>query len=180
MYTGQNYTWSFYLLDPYGPLGIPLNTVKAIISQTHNDVMINFPYMDLHRKSGPAARNDPEQEKHNQYYDAMYGSQRWRQIATKYYGELSDRRKAAMERELVDEYKNVLQEQDNEVAIKTIRLQFPDMQRTMFYLFLTTHDPTGALALNEILDEAKYTEFELREKRRNGGRPDSKGRVLRG
>lgn len=36
----------------------------------------------------------------------------------------------------------------------------------MFYLFLTTHDPTGALKLNEILDNAKLREFELRQRYR--------------
>jgi len=32
----------------------------------------------------------------------------------------------------------------------------------MYHLFLTTHDPTGALALNEILFDAKIREYELR------------------
>ena len=32
----------------------------------------------------------------------------------------------------------------------------------MFYLYLTTHDPTGALELNRILYDAKYLEYELR------------------
>jgi hypothetical protein len=51
---------------------------------------------------------------------------------------------------------------DPTIAIKLIALQFPDKARTMFYLFLTTHDPTGALALNEILFKAKLLEYELR------------------
>ena len=35
-FTGGNYTWAFYLLDPYGPMGIPLDAVGRIISQTEN------------------------------------------------------------------------------------------------------------------------------------------------
>src|SRR5258706_7653526 len=53
------------------------------------------------------------------------------------------------------------------LAIKTIPLKFQDKERTMFYLFLTTHDPTGALSLNEILDEEKIREYDLRFERRN-------------
>lgn len=37
----------------------------------------------------------------------------------------------------------------------------------MFYLFLTTHDPTGALAINEILDHAELRQYDLREQQRN-------------
>jgi three-Cys-motif partner protein len=165
-FSAQEYTWAFYLLDTYGPMGIPLSVVAPIISQQHTDVMINFPYMDLHRKSGSAVRNDPEQEKHNRYNDEMYGDSSWRQIAEKYYREASGQRNDEMESSLVHHYKVALQTVDKGLSIKSIRLKFPDMERTMFYLFLTTHDPTGALALNEILADAKYREFELREQRR--------------
>jgi hypothetical protein len=50
--------------------------------------------------------------------------------------------------------------------VKSIRLKFPAKERTLFYLVLTTHDPTGALTLNEILDDAEYREWELRKQRR--------------
>jgi len=53
---------------------------------------------------------------------------------------------------------------DPEIAIKLSALRFPDKERTMFYLFLTTHDPTGALQLNQILRDAKLLEYELRFK----------------
>jgi hypothetical protein len=65
---------------------------------------------------------------------------------------------------LAQDYSKALQEMDSGVAVKSIRLRFPDKERPMFYLFLTTHDPTGALSLNEILANAKYREFELRSR----------------
>lgn len=72
-----------------------------------------------------------------------------------------------MEGELIELYQLTLQELDPELALKTIRLLFTDKDRTMFYLLLTTHDPTGALALNEILDNAESREYELREEHKN-------------
>lgn len=70
------------------------------------------------------------------------------------------------ERRLVDLYRGILREMDPALAIKTIRLRFPDKERPMYHLFLTTHDPTGALALNKILSEARIREYELRYIRR--------------
>lgn len=48
-FTGQDYTWAFYLLDPQGPSGIPLDVVAPIIARDRTDVMINVIYYDLPR-----------------------------------------------------------------------------------------------------------------------------------
>jgi three-Cys-motif partner protein len=164
--TEQDYTWSFYFLDTYGQSGIPLKSVSKIIKQTHADVIINFPYLDVQRKSGPASRNDPQQEKHNAYIDAMYGDNDWRVISQQHYSTVVAPDPDQLEQKLVDKYQQTLQLQDKELAIKVIRLKFEDKERTMYYLFLTTHDPTGALELNEILDGAEFQEFKLREEQR--------------
>jgi three-Cys-motif partner protein len=156
-FTDVQYTYSFYLLDPYGPSGIPLNVVAPIIRQEHADVMINFPYQDLHKKTGSAARESRVHERHLQYYDAVYGGGNWRDVAKEFESDVAD-----MESRLVDLYLETLQAQDNDLAIKLVPLLFPDKERTMFYLILTTHDPTGALAVNEILDDAKLQEHDLR------------------
>ena len=55
---------------------------------------------------------------------------------------------------------------DSRLTVKLVDLQFPDRARTIFYLFLTTHDPTGALSLNKILYNAKLWEQEIRSVRR--------------
>jgi three-Cys-motif partner protein len=71
------------------------------------------------------------------------------------------------ERRLVDLYQITLENMDQKVLVKSIKLQFPDKKRPMFYLFLTTHNETGALELNKILWEAELWEHELRYIRRS-------------
>lgn len=70
------------------------------------------------------------------------------------------------ERRLVNLYHKTLKEMDPDIILKSIKLQFPDKDRPMFYLFLTTHNETGALELNQILHNAELWEFELRYIRR--------------
>lgn len=156
-YTNKKYTKSFYLIDPYGAEGIPYNFVKSIISGKNNDVMINFLYHDLHLKSGSidVERN----QKHVKHWTNAFSSDDWIEIAR-------NKESNLIENELVELYHQTLTNMDTELTIKSIRLLFPDKDRPMFYLFLTTHDPTGALALNEILFQAKLTEYELRDQRR--------------
>ncbi|MBL8155767.1 MAG: three-Cys-motif partner protein TcmP [Anaerolineae bacterium] len=165
-FTGQQYTWTFYLLDPYGPKGLQLDVVGRIISQEHADVIINLMYQDLHKKTGSAAKAQPYQghTPHLEYWDRLYGSQGWRQISDRYYTGQID--KEQMEADLVDLYRKVLMEYDASVAVKRIPLKFEDRDRTMFYLFLTTHDGTGALKMNEILDGAKIKEYDYRQEAR--------------
>ncbi len=71
------------------------------------------------------------------------------------------------ERRLVHLYQQTLKEMDPRIISKSIKLHFPDKERPMFYLFLTTHDATGALELNKILDTAEWWEHELRYIRRS-------------
>jgi len=66
------------------------------------------------------------------------------------------------EQKFVSAYRDVLHSMDKSLVIKLVNLRFGDKERTMFYLFLTTHDPSGALELNRILYDAKYLELELR------------------
>ncbi len=163
-FTKRPYTWSFYFLDPYGPKGIPFDIVSRVISQEKVDTIINLPYQDLHKKTGSAAKETPHPGHipHLQYYDAMYGNNGWRKIAQRY--DRNEINTEEMEHELVELYRKVLHEHDNDVALKRIPLKFPSLERTMYYLFLTTHDGTGALKMNEILDDAKISEYDHREK----------------
>lgn len=162
----RDYRFAFYFLDPYGPKAIPLTTVAPIISQKRHDVMINFPYQDLHKKAGMILKKKlrPVDRQLVHYHTLMFGSNAWiglvRQIAAS--AHTGERYTDEMEQELVNLYQEVLTNVDDQLAVKSIRLRFPDKERTMFYLFLTTHDPNGALALNEILWEARLAEHELR------------------
>jgi three-Cys-motif partner protein len=184
-YTTTGFTWSFYLIDPYGPSGIPYDFVKSLVGEPHHDVMINFIYEDLVRKAGMArsAKINAQQQQLLDYWTVAFGSDKWKDIGPEVeshgalrdalwgiplddipeHSLISDRRSAKLkERKFVDLYRRVLRKMDPDLTVKLVDLQFPEKERTMFYLFLTTHDPTGALALNKILFEAKLWEHELR------------------
>lgn len=166
-FTSRDYTWSFYFVDPYGPKSIPLSAVSRIVNQRYADVIINLPYQDLHKKTGSAAKEEPDPNHVPilEQYDAVYGNQAWRNIAQNYYSDQIDRER--MEDELVTLYQQVLSDKSTDLAVKRIPLKFEDKERTMFYLFLTTHDGTGALKMNEILMNAKIREYDYRERARS-------------
>jgi three-Cys-motif partner protein len=201
-YTRRDYTKAFYLLDTYGPSGIPYDFVRSIISNDGHDVMINFLYYDLQKKTGLVQippYQSPPQSPHIAYWTAAFGSEEWIEIVREIrvtkggrdalleelglsadevegdplFEEIeqgdspTDKQLTELtERKLVDLYRAVLLEMDPALTVKTIRLRFPDKERPMYHLFLTTHDPTGALALNKILFDAKIREYELRYIRR--------------
>jgi len=188
-FTNREGVWAFYMIDPWGPSGIPFDFVKMIVNGDQHDVMINFVYIDLIRKVGMAQNDDlpPTQRKLVDHWRMAYGGARWDQTIIntvkdirdyRFWGDklgkipindidqtgvmTDDQLIDAKERVFVTAYQDTLSTMDHNIAIKLIALKFPDKERTMFYLFLTTHDPTGALALNEILNDAKYLEYELR------------------
>ncbi len=169
-YIAQPYTNALVLLDPYGPKGIPYAMVSRIVAQRDADVMINLPYQDLHKKLGYLLNEGerPGDRALLANYDAMFGTSAWRDIATRIKAEVSPgERTIKYEAELASFYLEQLRAVDPTLVVKSIRLQFADRDRTMFYLYLTTHDPTGALALNRVLSEAKLTEYELKSNRQH-------------
>lgn len=183
-YTSQPDTWAFYLIDPYGPSGIPYDFVKKIVSQDKHDVMINFIYEDLLRKTGMCLKENPTSSEKQlvEYWTKAFGGEWWKELArqtllaeadNRYlrealgeYGEglviNTEQLVEVKEQKFVSAYRDVLHLMDKSLVIKLVNLRFGDKERTMFYLFLTTHDPSGALELNRILYDAKYLENELR------------------
>jgi len=188
-YTARPDTWSFYLIDPYGPSGIPFDFVKKIVSRDHHDVMINFIYEDLLRKTGMCLKENPSKSEKQliDYWSQAYGGEWWIELAreTLLNEELTRNFRIALdgipmsdmedgtpftdeelaevkEQTFVSAYRDVLHSMDRNLVTKLVNLRFGDKERTMFYLFLTTHDATGALSLNRILNDAKYLEHELR------------------
>jgi len=191
-YTTRDYTWSFYLLDPYGPSGIPRAFVQPIVQQKRHDVMINFMYEDFIRKTGLAMKNGlkSQYQKLVDNWAAVFENDKWQQIVRETINEIHEHRYwrddvlegiplddmeegslltdqqlgEIKERKFVDLYKDVLRDMDPELNIKLIPIMFPTREQTMFYLFLTTHDPTGALTINEVLYKAKYLEQDYRKR----------------
>jgi three-Cys-motif partner protein len=184
-YTQSGYTFSFFSLDPYGPKGIPLSFVGEIVRQQRHDVIINVPYYDLYKKAGivPKQNQLSSDEKLLQNYDDMFGNKEWQYIVKALdtdpmregqkalYQETLDHNVSLSERaieagnlelELMNYYKKSLLSVDPGLTVKSIGLNFPDRERRIYYLYLTTHDPTGALKMNEVLWEAGFQEHELR------------------
>lgn len=154
---GGRFTKSFFLLDPWGPKGIPFNSVIDIISRSGVDVMIYVPVLELVKKKGLLQKENlsDRETKLLSGYDDMFGTPLWRDISINYSGE-------ELEEKLMELYQQQLVNSDPNVVVKKTRLLFPEKNRTIYYLFLTTHDPTGALRLNEILYRASVTEQKLR------------------
>jgi len=161
--TAIGYNWTFLFLDPWGPTGIPYDVVSRLIALQKTDVMINLPYYDLHKKQGILHRmwEASSDEGLLRNYDALFGTDEWRKRCRTAFASAEDHdRSWRIENELASFYLERLRMADPSLAVKHIRLQFPDRERAMFYLFLTTHDPSGALALNQILAEAELSEYE--------------------
>lgn len=161
----ERYVWTFCLLDPYGPTGIPYdNVVKPIIAQDRVDVMINFPYYDLHKKQGilKRAAELPLDQALLENYDAVFGTPYWREVRKVVWERTGTQRSLQLESELARFYLTRLQAADPGLAVRHIQLTFPDREQTIFYLYLTTHDPSGALKLNEVLHTAKIQERVLK------------------
>jgi three-Cys-motif partner protein len=184
-YTQSGYTFSFFSLDPYGPKGIPLSFVSEVVRQQRHDVIINVPYYDLHKKTGIVPKHNQlsSDEKLLQNYDDMFGNKEWQYIVKALDTDpmregqdalmqetkdpstsLSENAIEAgnLEIELMNCYKKSLLSVDPGLTVKSIGLNFPDRERRIYYLYLTTHDPTGALKMNEILWYAGFQEHELR------------------
>lgn len=191
-YTQQPYTFGLYLIDPYGPMTIPLDCVGEVIRHQRHDAIINMPYRDLHKKTGLAKRRQlsREQEEYCAHYNRMFGSTRWQAIVQQIYpsiwedepdelrltpNEIAEAEE--LEERLAQLYREALLGKDADVNVKSIRLLYPEHEMTMYYLYLTTHDADGALVMNELIWQAGMQEYRLRQRlkqarreRRPGGR----------
>jgi three-Cys-motif partner protein len=163
--------YSLVLLDPYGPKGIPYSVVRTFVAgggiHSHRDVIINWPYQDQEKKTGLIGRPDCETQPHLSYYDELYGDGgAWQELWQAERSASEEGGSVDSEAFLAGYYRDRLQEMDPTVIVKTIALRFPRLERTMYYLFLTTHNPDGALKMNEELWKAKVLEGELRSRHR--------------
>ena len=153
-------TFSFYFIDPYGPTGIPLDIVNAVITQKKTDTIINFPFLDFIRKTG-VTKNKKLVENWTRVFN---DNGKWRDIYNSHTDMFDDGELARQKAEdaISRYYARILEDLDNNLVVKYESLQFPDKERTIFYLFLTTRDPSGALALNEVIYQGKLKEVSLR------------------
>ncbi len=167
-----NPTYSFHFIDPYGTRGVERQNIEQIVSKRGADCIINMMLNPISRWIAVGAKDEksltPSEKAHAESLDKYYGSDVWRGIQTYFEAGAIDRAQA--EQQLVEEFDKILHKADDDLTVKQIPLKFQDREQTIYYLFLTTHDPTGSFAMNEILADATIREYDYRvEKRRTVG-----------
>jgi hypothetical protein len=95
-------------------------------------------------------------------YTKMFGNTRWREKVQAIAGSITDESLSSLEGELSGLYRETLLGVDPSLVAKLIPLRFSVAERTIYYLYLTTHDATGALQMNEVLHKAHMKESNLR------------------
>jgi len=169
LFTNRKDTWAFYLLDPFH--SIPYDFVKPILRGKNHDVMINFIYERFIRDFGILFSDKATKQQQNiaENWKLMFEPAIWDNIfSTQLIDRISGKFLTPREKEklFIESYYESLKSMDSGVSIKFIDLQYPNRKRTMLYLFLSTHDPTGALSLNKVLYDTKLLEHEIRHQAR--------------
>ena len=163
---GVTPTYSFHFIDPYGTKGVERRNIEKIISAKGADCIINMMLNYISRWMSVATKEtlNPTEQAHAKFLDLFFGSDIWRRIAHDF--ESGAITKEIAEIELVKAYDAILHGADKELTVKQIPLNFQDREQKLYYLFLTTHDPTGACEMNEILADARIREYDYRVNKR--------------
>ena len=162
-----NPTYSFHFIDPYGIKAVERTNIERIVSKSRADCMINMMLNHISRWISVATKEDlnPTEQAYVGFLDKYFGSGVWRDIANDLALGTINRQMA--EELLVDAFDGILRGADDNLTVKQVPLQFQDREQVLYTLFLTTHDPTGAFTMNEILAHAPISEYDYRiEKRR--------------
>lgn len=160
--TRQADTFSFALLDPYGPTGIPYDFVRNFVSAPRTDVMLYWPWYDLEKKAGMVSKSSLSDAERGllQNYNAMYRDSTWQYLVEQAEPDED------LEAILVGKYEEDLGAMDHQLFVKLIGLENQDADRTLYYLFLTTRNPDGAFRMNQVLNEARVSQRVLKAYRR--------------
>jgi len=159
--------FTFVLIDPYGLKDIPMEMVLKFVNHDKTDTMINFPLLDIYRKSGYLFNQGDSSlaESNLQNIDSMYGSAQWRELVNReMYRDDHENATKEMEEVFTGIYTNTLLENCPEKAVKTISLKIPQRDRIMYNLVLTTNDPSGTMEMNRILRDAELEQYYLDER----------------
>ena len=149
----QRHTFGFVSIDPYGARGLPYSFVQSLAELPHVDLMINFPLWDLYKKGrafGADTLTTPANVKRIPAFDDMFGTEKWRNACREIIdGEDLERALAELyldQLHAIDEHRN---NREYRLVAKYLPLHFPTDDREIFLLYFVTHDPYGALVLNE-------------------------------
>lgn len=163
-YIYKKSTFTFVFIDPYGPKHIPMNMVSRYVSCPRTDTIINFPLLDVYRKSGylKTASLDKSSEATLRNIDGTFGSNDWRDLIDNIWKrESQENRTNIMELALGNLYGEKLGHRCPDTFIKQISLYIPHKERVIYNLVLTTKDPSGAIKLNEIVRKARIDQIYL-------------------
>lgn len=171
LFTDQQYLYSFYLLDPYGPDGIPLSMVGPIVLQKRTDCLINFITSRAIRAAGflkdpsaaggeytllgwtrVAAESDKDAQELLEEWGRRFPLDQGEDTPTEAVDWLLNQTRCAYER------------LDPNLVVKLMPLLYQNRERVMMHLFLTTSNVSGALALNETLSKAGAAEYLERQR----------------
>lgn len=159
--------FTFVLLDPYGLKNIPMDMVLKFVNHTRTDTMINFPLLDVYRKSGYLFNQDnPKLSESNlKNIDRLYRSDLWREVINmELYKYEHHNATKEMEEVFTKLYTDILLDNCPNKAVKYISLKIPQRDRVMYNLVLTTSDPSGTMEMNRILRDAELEQYYLDEK----------------
>ena len=147
--------WLLAFIDPYGD-SMRLAALRPILTRTGTDCIILFPFNEIDKHVGSARKPEEQRTRTDRdnvnRADAVFGSSAWQEIALNF-DSAADR-----EPRFVGLYQQTLQAVDPALVVKKIGLRFSKVDRTGYYLFLTTRDADGALRMNELLRKAELAE----------------------
>lgn len=160
-------TYTFHFIDPYGFRAVERDNIQRIVASKGADCIINMMFDPIYRFLKPAAQEvaGASEKVKAEYYDKYFGTLIWREIAQELQTGVIDGAQA--EQKLVHAFESILKNADDTLGVKRIRLQFAERDKTYYHLFLTTHDPYGAFAMNEVLSDAEIRQYDYREELRH-------------
>jgi three-Cys-motif partner protein len=134
--------FAFILIDPYGPSAIPFSVVSELVTLSHTDCLINFPYYSIHKWSGWLGSG--REESRLRSVDALLNGSEWRDIARRLSGD-----PLALEAAILNHYMQQLSRQG--VGVFALRMSFEDRDRTMYHLVFTSKNTAGLAAAKKEL-----------------------------
>ncbi|MBC7981977.1 three-Cys-motif partner protein TcmP [Candidatus Parcubacteria bacterium] len=163
---GKNPPYSFHFIDPYGTKSVERKNIEKIVSTAKADCIINMMLNPILIRLGIAAKSElvPAEQAHAGYFDEFFGSDIWRDIGNKVKARTINKKQAEMY--LATLFLQILNGADENLWVKHIPLKFQDKDEILYYLFLTTHNETGAFWMNRLLDDASIKEYDYRSEKR--------------
>jgi three-Cys-motif partner protein len=150
-------SYGLVLIDPWGA-GMKMRDLAPLVGRKKVDTIILYPATDVKRFGSCANKSHseltPNDRSNLTRLNDLFGDERWQAIFADEYLYRSDERESAA----LALYVKVLTEVDPTLIVKTIRLRNSAVDRTSYYLVLTTRNESGAIRMNSVLRSAEFRE----------------------